>query len=108
MIETKGVVHFSIPVSDLDRSEAFYREILGLETVSRAPEPLNLLFMKSGDDFVVLVKAKTPINPNMAATCMVCMRTFAPPRDATHPAITRHKPKKAGIKAVTLLRPVPK
>jgi catechol 2,3-dioxygenase-like lactoylglutathione lyase family enzyme len=65
MIETRGVVHFSIPVSDLDRSEAFYREILGLETVSRAPAPLNLLFMKSGDDFVVLVKAKTPINPNM-------------------------------------------
>ena len=65
MIETRGVVHFSIPVSDLDRSEAFYREILGLETVSHAPEPLNLLFMKSGDDFVVLVKAKTPINPNM-------------------------------------------
>ena len=64
MIETKGVVHFTIPVSDLDRSEAFYREFLGLETVSRAPDPVNLLFMKSGDDFVVLAKSKTPIDPN--------------------------------------------
>ncbi len=64
MIKTEGVVHFTIPVSDLDRSEAFYREFLGLETVMRAPEPTPLLFMKSGEDFVVLAKSKTPINPN--------------------------------------------
>ncbi len=64
MIETPGVVHFTIPVSDIDRSEAFYRDVLGLETVSRAPEPFNLLFMKSGEDYVVLAKSKTPINPN--------------------------------------------
>jgi catechol 2,3-dioxygenase-like lactoylglutathione lyase family enzyme len=65
MIEIKGVVHFTIPVTDLDRSEAFYRDILGLETVMRAPDPVNLLFMKSGDDYVVLAKATTPINPNV-------------------------------------------
>ena len=64
MIETTGVVHFTIAVSDLDRSEAFYRDILGLVTVSRAPEPVNLVFMKSGEDYVVLAKSKTPINPN--------------------------------------------
>ena len=64
MIETTGVVHFTIPSSDLDRSEAFYREFLGLETVARAPKPANLLFMKSGDDIVVFAKSKTPINPN--------------------------------------------
>jgi catechol 2,3-dioxygenase-like lactoylglutathione lyase family enzyme len=64
MIKTKGVVHFTIPVSDLERSERFYREFLGLETVSRAPEPFNLVFMKSGEDFVILAKSKTPINPN--------------------------------------------
>ena len=64
MIETTGVVHFTIPASDLDRTEAFYRDILGLKTVSRAPEPSNLLFMKSGEDYVVFAKSKTPINPN--------------------------------------------
>ncbi len=65
MIETKGVVHFTIPVSDLNRSEKFYREILGLTTVDRAPPPVNLVFMKSGEDFVVLSKSNTPINPNL-------------------------------------------
>ena len=64
MIKTNGIVHFTIPVSDLDRSEKFYKEFLGLETISRAPEPVSLLFMKSGDDFVVLTESKTPINPN--------------------------------------------
>lgn len=64
MIETKGVVHFTIPVSDLDRSQAFYRDILGLEVVDRAPPPFDLLFMKSADDFVVLAKSKNPIDPN--------------------------------------------
>lgn len=48
MIETTGVVHFTIPVSDIDRSETFYHDILGLETISRASEPFNLLFMKVG------------------------------------------------------------
>lgn len=67
MIETKGVVHFTIPVSDLDRSEAFYRDILGMKTVQRAPAPLNMVFMKSGEDFVILAKSKTPIEPNPGA-----------------------------------------
>ena len=31
MIETKGIVHFTIPVSDHEKSEIFYREVLGLE-----------------------------------------------------------------------------
>ena len=30
MIEPKGVVHFSIAVSDLDASRKFYNEVLGL------------------------------------------------------------------------------
>lgn len=64
MIETKGVVHFSIPVSDPDRSEAFYRDMLGLKTISRAPPPLNFIFMTSGEDIIVLVQSKTPIDPN--------------------------------------------
>jgi catechol 2,3-dioxygenase-like lactoylglutathione lyase family enzyme len=29
MIKTKGVLHVTIPVSDLARSRAFYTEILG-------------------------------------------------------------------------------
>ena len=36
MIETKGVVHFTISVSDPDRSEAFYRDVLGLKVSRRS------------------------------------------------------------------------
>ena len=32
MIEPKGVVHFSIAVSDLDASRKFYNEVLGLNS----------------------------------------------------------------------------
>lgn len=31
----KGIWHFSFTVSDLDRSVAFYRDLLGLEVVHR-------------------------------------------------------------------------
>ena len=35
MIRTEGVLHFTIPVKDLDRSEKFYTEILGMEKIRR-------------------------------------------------------------------------
>jgi catechol 2,3-dioxygenase-like lactoylglutathione lyase family enzyme len=63
MIETKGVVHFTIPVSDHEKSEVFYREVLGLETVQVVP-PIGMVFMRSGDDFVILTRSKTPVDPN--------------------------------------------
>ena len=63
MIETKGVVHFTIPVSDPEASENFYREVLGLETVQIIP-PIGMVFMRSGDDFVILTRSKTPVDPN--------------------------------------------
>ena len=34
MIETLGVVHFSIPVRDLARSQRFYTELLGLRVIT--------------------------------------------------------------------------
>lgn len=63
MIETKGLVHFTISVSDYEKSEQFYREVLGLETVQIVP-PIGMVFMRSGDDFVILTRSKTPIDPN--------------------------------------------
>lgn len=35
MIETKGVVHCTIAVSDPEKSEAFYRDVLGLKVVQK-------------------------------------------------------------------------
>ena len=63
MIETRGVVHFSIPVSDLDASRAFYTEVLGLKLVSDAPG-YGMVFLRAGEDHVILCKSDTPIRPN--------------------------------------------
>lgn len=63
MIETKGIVHFTISVSDPEKSEKFYREVLGLETVQIIP-PIGMVFMRSGEDYVILTKSKTPVEPN--------------------------------------------
>jgi len=63
MIETKGVVHFTISVSDPDRSEEFYRDVLGLKVVQKIPS-VGMVFLMSGDDYVILTRSKTPIDPN--------------------------------------------
>ena len=61
MIKTLGVVHFTIPVKDLDRSEKFYTEILGLEKIRRNA---HMVFMRSGPDALVLTYSENPIDPN--------------------------------------------
>lgn len=63
MIKTTGVVHFTIPVSDTQRSEKFYREVLGLEVIHRVPSA-GMVFMKTGNDYLILTESKTPIDPN--------------------------------------------
>ena len=55
MIKTKGVLHVTIPVSDLARSRRFYADVLGLEFVAEAPkENPHFIFLKSGADYVLL------------------------------------------------------
>src|ERR1700731_750122 len=61
MIKTDGVVHFTIPVKDLDRSEKFYTEILGLEKLRRNA---HMVFVRSGSDSLVLTYSENPIDPN--------------------------------------------
>ena len=63
MIEATGVVHFTIPVSDPERSEAFYHDVVGLRTIQRVPS-VGMVFMVAGDDHVILTRSKTPIDPN--------------------------------------------
>ena len=36
MIKTKGVLHVTIPVSDLARSRSFYTDVLGLQFVAES------------------------------------------------------------------------
>ena len=60
MIEPRGVVHFSIPVSNLQASQIFYTEILGLDLVHYAPE-MNMVFLRAGTDYVILARVDTPL-----------------------------------------------
>ena len=60
MIKTKGVLHVTIPVSDLVASRAFYTDVLGLEFVAQAPnDNPHFVFLKSGGDYVVLGRERS-------------------------------------------------
>ena len=61
MLKTQGVVHFTIPVKDLDRSEKFYTEIMGMERLRRNS---HMVFMRAGQDCFVLTCSEKPIDPN--------------------------------------------
>jgi catechol 2,3-dioxygenase-like lactoylglutathione lyase family enzyme len=61
MLKTEGVLHFTIPVKDLDRSERFYTNILGMEKLRRNH---HMVFMRSGQDCFVLTFSENEINPN--------------------------------------------
>ena len=63
MIETKGVVHFTISVSDPEKSEAFYRDVVGLKVVQKVMS-VGMIFLTCGDDYLILTKSKTSIDPN--------------------------------------------
>jgi glyoxylase I family protein len=53
MLKTQGVAHFSLPVSDMERSIAFYADVIGLQLLSRTPD---LAFFRSGKDHVILAR----------------------------------------------------
>jgi catechol 2,3-dioxygenase-like lactoylglutathione lyase family enzyme len=62
MLKTEGVLHFTIPVKDLDRSEKFYTEIMGMERVRRTG---HMVFLRAaGKDSFVLTYSEKPIDPN--------------------------------------------
>ena len=62
MLKTEGVLHFTIPVKDLDRSEKFYTEVLGFEKVGRTA---RIVFLRAGDDFFNLTYSDNPVQPNV-------------------------------------------
>jgi catechol 2,3-dioxygenase-like lactoylglutathione lyase family enzyme len=61
MLKTEGVLHFTIPVKDLDRSEKFYTEVMGMERLRRND---HMVFMRAGRDCFVLTYSEKPIDPN--------------------------------------------
>src|SRR4051794_14396686 len=63
MIPVKGVAHFCIPVSDLERSTKFYTEIMGCRYLSSAPAAVGFVFLDAGGVSIILVRRKVPV-PN--------------------------------------------
>ena len=60
MIQIKGVTHWSIPVNDLDESERFYRDILGLEYKGRLPGGRMACFSVDGNN-ILLCQRSEPV-----------------------------------------------
>jgi metallothiol transferase len=58
MLNTHGVLHFSLPVTDLDRSRKFYEGVLGLKVLEQSP---RMVFLQSGDDYLILAKGDEPL-----------------------------------------------
>ncbi len=58
MLKTHGVLHFSLPVTDLDRSRNFYEGVLGLKVIEQSP---RMVFLQSGDDYLILAKGNEPL-----------------------------------------------
>ena len=63
MPKVEGILHFTIPVKDLDRSEKFYAETLGFSKIGRTD---RIVFMRAGDDFFNLTFSENPITQNAA------------------------------------------
>jgi catechol 2,3-dioxygenase-like lactoylglutathione lyase family enzyme len=61
MLQTSGFVHFTIPVKDLDRSEAFYTQVMGLRKLRRNR---HMVFMEGHGVCFVLTHSENPIDPN--------------------------------------------
>ena len=58
MLKTHGVLHFSLPVTDLDRSRKFYEGVLGMKVVEQSP---RMVFLQTGEDFLILAKGNDPL-----------------------------------------------
>ena len=61
MVALKGMAHFSIAVSDLERSTRFYCDIVGCKHVMTTPDK-KLAFIDAGGDCLILVRNPPPIN----------------------------------------------
>src|SRR5690348_9109783 len=56
----KGVAHFSIPVSDVERSVKFYTDIVGCKFLGQRPDK-GITFLDAGGVCLLLIKKAAPI-----------------------------------------------
>lgn len=62
MIKTKGLAHFTIPVTDTVRSMAFYTDILGMKPI-QVNHDRGMVFLDTGGDCVILARSAAKIDP---------------------------------------------
>ena len=58
MLKTQGMLHFSLAVTDLDRSRKFYEGVLNLKVVEQSP---RMVFLQTGADYLILAKGDEPL-----------------------------------------------
>ena len=58
MLQTQGMLHFSLAVTDLDKSRKFYEGVLGLKVIEQSP---RMVFLQTGDDYLILAKGNDPL-----------------------------------------------
>ncbi len=61
MLKIKDVLHFTIPVKDLDRAEQFYCGLLGMERIRRTG---HMLFLRCNQTSFVCTLSENHIAPN--------------------------------------------
>jgi glyoxylase I family protein len=62
MSDIVGVAHFSIPVTDVQRSRDFYCNVVGCKHLFSAPKG-HMSFIDAGGVCLILVKQSEPVNP---------------------------------------------
>ena len=60
LVQTRGLAHFTIPVTNTERSMKFYEEVLGMKPI-QVNHKRGMVFMDSGGDCVILTKTENPI-----------------------------------------------
>src|SRR5262245_6107403 len=65
MIDIKGIAHFSIPVSDVDKSVKFYTEVVGCKLLFMQPNK-SITFLDAGGICILLIKRPAPIQKGPA------------------------------------------
>src|SRR5215475_1285086 len=64
MVDIIGVAHFSIPVSDPERSIRFYRDVVGCKVLRTQPDN-NMTFLDAGGVCVLLIKTPFAEHPDL-------------------------------------------
>ena len=86
LIKTKGLAHFTIPVTDTVRSQKFYEEDVAIKSV-QVNHDRRMVFMESGGDCVILTKTENPIST-------------AEERDIHHAWVVEHEEYDDAVKAL--------